>query len=89
MPYEGLDVIDFHVHLPIWGRRPRGGVAPADRPKTRDLNQEYSLERRAIWRKEWGFPDPEDANGATEEELVARWAAEVDKYGLKKVVLVT
>ncbi len=90
MPYEGLEIIDFHVHLPVWGRRPRDPARPAgDQPRKRDLNQEYSLERRAVWRKEWGFPDPEDAGVVTEDQMTARWAAEVDKHGLKSVVLVT
>ncbi|HEY3314929.1 MAG TPA: amidohydrolase family protein [Bacillota bacterium] len=90
MPYEGLKVIDFHVHLPIW-RRPREATAStaAEHAKKPDLNQEYSLERRRQWRLEWGFPEPEDTSGVSEELIAKRWAAEVEKSGLEKVVLVT
>ena len=79
MSYHGLEVIDFHVHLPVWR-------APAPKPTPTQL---YAAERRRQWRREWDFPEPEDSSGYTDEEMTARWAAEVDKYGLSRVVLVT
>ena len=91
MPYQGLDVVDFHVHLPVpfqsSGGGPRSGGAA--RSAADAANQDYGRRRREAWRLEWNLPEAEDISHLTPGEVAARWAAEVDKYGLKRVVLVT
>lgn len=90
MSWNGLQVVDFHIHLPVpWPRRRRTGDPRANRPETaRQALTEYGRIRRERWRREWNFPDPEE-NRADPEEQVARWAAEVDRYGLKAAVIVS
>ena len=50
----------------------------------REQARAYNLE----WRRAWGFPTPE-TESPSDEEQADRWAAEVDRYGLDKIVFVT
>jgi hypothetical protein len=61
---------------------------PARSPEAQRILGEYGRERRAQWRKEWGFPEPEQAQ-ATPEEQASRWAEEVARHALRAVVLVS
>ena len=95
--YQDLHVIDFHSHFPTnqpWFAGMTGG---------KDARQEYIErvgERRAKiardhaiaynqqWRLAWDFPPPEREHPGDEAQA-DRWAAEVDKYGLRAVGFVT
>ena len=90
MPWNDLDieVIDSHVHLPVpWTAR-RGGRRASRPPAAQQLLADHGMERRAQWRKEWSFPEPEALN-ASPAEQAARWVAEAEKYSLRAVVMVT
>jgi predicted TIM-barrel fold metal-dependent hydrolase len=90
--YQDLHIVDFHVHFPTskpmmggsyadHGEHPRGpDQAAVIRSWTKMYNQE--------WRLAWDFPQPE-ADGRSDEEQADRWAAEVERYGLDRVVFVT
>ncbi len=93
MVYQDWHVIDFHSHFPT----SRRWVGSADRwtqlaekvgerraKLIREQARAYNLE----WRRAWDFPAPE-AESPPDEEQADRWAAEVDRYGLDKVVFVT
>lgn len=93
--YLGLEIIDFHTHFPTtkpWFT----GMGP-------DMQQQY-IERRGErrarllrdqarayseeWRLTWGYEPPESSppDDATQAD---RWAAEIDRYGLRAVGFVT
>jgi uncharacterized protein len=86
----GLGVIDFHVHLPVpWTSNRRGvGVRASRPPAAQQALTDYGLERREQWRREWGFPTPEE-RAATAEEQAQRWSQEIDRHGLQAVVMVS
>ncbi len=81
MAYQGLKVIDFHVHFP------GGGGGGGRRAERHPALVAYDRERSERMRKEWDTPAPEPAG--TREEAGDRWAGEVEKYGLSRVVFVT
>ncbi|MDQ7794305.1 MAG: amidohydrolase family protein [bacterium] len=79
MPYQGFSIIDFHIHFPLgWNM---------GRAAKRDPQADYARQRRARWRLEWDFPEPEEI--PSPEEVADRWAGEVDRHGLDRVVVVT
>jgi hypothetical protein len=91
--YQDFRVVDFHLHFPTsrrwFGRSDRwqGLVEKYGERRAQMLRRQaraYNLE----WRKAWGFPPPE-SESPPDEEQASRWAAEVDRYGLDKVVFVT
>lgn len=90
MPWNGLEVIDFHVHLPVpWPRSRRSSDPRAARSQeARKALAEYGNARREQWRREWNFPEPEKTR-PEQEEQVRRWAGELDRYGLKAAVMVS
>ncbi len=76
-------VIDFHAHFPT-----------GDRRYTLDpVTAEYARERSERMRREWDFPrrEPPPASPAPGDPAATAdlWAAEVDRYGLERVVFVT
>ena len=78
MSFQDLTVIDYHAHFPFgW----RGGTQS-------EVLREYNRRRQERFRKEWDFPEPE-LGGTSKEELADKWAAELDKHGLKHVVFMT
>jgi predicted TIM-barrel fold metal-dependent hydrolase len=93
LTWNGLEVVDFHVHLPVpWPRGGRRGLAArraARPPQAEKILADYGLERRRQWRKEWNFPEPEEFAGAKPEVQADRWAGEVDKHGLRAACLVS
>ncbi|MER3400468.1 MAG: amidohydrolase [Thermoflexus sp.] len=87
----GLRVIDFHAHFPVpdpyladWEARyaARFGAHKLERLR-RDAR--WYQER---WWRAYAFPFPEEPP-APPEVQAARWAAEVDRYGLERVVFLT
>lgn len=81
MNRKGLSVIDFHAHFPVaWDFGPR-----------HELIDRYTEERNHRMLMEWDLPDPEPGARTDEEidEAADRWAAEVEKYQLDRVVFVT
>lgn len=80
----GIRVIDFHAHFP---------VAPVTGPTQRahPIIETYACQRRARMCAEWSFGEPEPL-AVTDEEIAeaeSRWAAEVERHILTKVVFVT
>jgi hypothetical protein len=89
MSWHGVEVIDCHVHLPVpWPRGRRGDRRSARSPEAQHALAEYGRARREAWRREWGFPEPEETRPDAEEQ-VRRWAGEVEKHGLRAAVMVS
>lgn len=78
MRNQGFSVIDFHAHFPFEPWR------SVDHPKIK----EYSAQRYRRMSLEWDFPDP-DHQETDLTTLAGRWAGEVDRYLLERVVFVT
>ena len=101
---QGFKVIDFHCHFPIamnWGAmgggrggrgRPEsaftGGSAYEASEQSKKAVRDYSVSLRAEWRLAHCFEAPETEE-RTPREQADRWAAEIDKYELERVVWVT
>ena len=93
--YNGLNVIDFHVHFPtlngsfIEGApNPRQQYAERVGERRAKIARELAMSYNRQWRATWGF-DPPDREKFTDEEQADRWAAEIEKYGLRAVGFVT
>jgi len=74
-------VIDAHAHFPTGDWRPRYDPVTA----------EYARARALRMRREWDFPEREPVSGTPEglAQTAERWAREVDRHGLERVVFVT
>lgn len=82
-------VLDVHAHFPVRdGRDParEAYVARYGQAKWDRVMGWLSEDQRA-WRGAWGFPDPEPAG--PDDEMATRWAAEVDRHRLVRIVFVT
>ena len=93
--YNGLKVIDFHVHFPTqreWfvgrGPNPRQQYVERVGAKRAAVARELAMKYNRQWRATWGF-DQAERNGYTDEEQADRWAEEVKRYGLRAVGFVT
>ncbi len=92
MPYQGLRIIDFHIHFPT--SKPMMGGSYADLsvhprgPEKAKVIREWAKAYNDQWRQAWDFP-PQETERHTDEEQADRWAKEVDRYGLAWVVFVT
>lgn len=93
--YQDLHVIDFHSHFPTskpWfaGMGPDQRQAFIDRvgEKRAAIAREHAMAYNKEWRLAWDFPRPEQDRPADEVQA-DRWAAEIDKYGLRAVGFVT
>ncbi len=93
--YNGLEVIDFHVHFPTssgtfieGGPNPRQQFAERLGEKRMAVVREHAMRYNRQWRATWGF-DPPERNSYSDEEQADRWAGEVEKYGLRAVGFVT
>ncbi len=91
MTYQGIPILDFHAHFPTrdatWEKRHEALVAEIGERRAGLLRQgahEYNRE----WRLTWDFPEP-DREPTSMEELADRWLAELDRYGIAKIVWVT
>lgn len=88
----GIPVLDFHAHFPV--RRIAGDADPVREDYLRRFGAERwaQVERhlhadQAAWRKTWGFPDPEPPGD--DGTMAARWADEVARHELVRVVFLT
>jgi predicted TIM-barrel fold metal-dependent hydrolase len=94
--YQDLTVIDFHAHFPIRGDASQGGLRTREPGPTtvRDAAQREAARKERLaryqtqWRLAFDFPEPETEPRSTEEQA-ARWAAELDQYGIERIVFVT
>jgi uncharacterized protein len=84
-----IPVLDFHAHFPARETRDaareqyvaRFGEAKWERVMS------WLRDDQRTWRRAWGFPDPEPPG--SDEEAAERWAAEVDRHRLVRVVFTT
>jgi hypothetical protein len=87
-----VPVLDMHAHFPV--RRASPGDDPAraayvgrfGRQKW-DLIQRHLAADQEAWRRAWGFPRPDPPGD--DAEMAARWAHEVERHGLVRVVFLT
>ena len=99
--YQDLHIIDFHSHFPTqrpWFEAMTGGgdagQAAVDRlgrrraELVRQLSGQHARAYNQAWRLAWDFPTPEPDHPGDEAQA-DRWAAEVDRYGLRAVAFVT
>lgn len=73
-------ILDFHSHFPAQQQNVR--------PRQHPAVLKYGEELRVKWRAEFGFPEPEKKNPGNEIQA-ERWAEEVRRNGLEKVVFMT
>ncbi|NLM46625.1 MAG: amidohydrolase family protein [Firmicutes bacterium] len=73
-------VIDFHAHFPAAQDPPGRNLHP--------LILAYSRQLRERWRQDYGFPEPEKEHPGNDKQA-ERWAAEVRRNGLEKIVFMT
>ena len=93
--YNGLEIIDFHVHFPTqarWiierGPDMRGQYAERLGERRAKIAREHAMAYNRQWRATWGF-DPPERGDYSDEEQADRWAAEIERYGLRAVGFVT
>ena len=80
MPFQNIPLIDFHAHFPYGWSHSYSHWAI----------ERYACERLERLVTEWDFPKPEPgASPSSFEEVAEKWAAEVERYGIKRVVFVT
>ena len=85
MNHHELNVIDFHAHFPV-----TFNSSPSDR-EPHPLLANYARERGERMRKEHATLPPEPM-ARTHEEIdayAARWAAEIERHRLRRIVFVT
>lgn len=84
-----MRVLDFHAHFPVRD----AGDTTRDRYVARWGETKWTQimgwlrEDQRGWRRAWGFPNPEPPG--TDEDMARRWAAEVDRHDLVRMVFVT
>lgn len=93
--YLGLEIIDFHTHFPTnlpWfkdmGPDIRQQYIERRGEKRAGIAREHAMKYSQQWRMTWGY-DPPESNPPDDDTQADRWAAEVDKYGLRAVGFVT
>ena len=93
--YNGLEIIDFHVHFPTrsgtlieGGPNPRQQYAERLGERRVGIAREQAMSYNRQWRATWGF-DPPERNTFSDEEQADRWASEIENYGLRAVGFVT
>ncbi|MDR7419393.1 MAG: amidohydrolase family protein [Armatimonadota bacterium] len=88
----GIPILDFHAHFPA--RRAAGEddpvraayVARFGEAKWALLQRHLAADQEA-WRRTWGFPTPEPPGD--DDEMARRWADEVGRHDLVRVVFMT
>ncbi len=75
-------VIDFHMHLPVQGNRPKKARVP------NKIIQDYKDKLQTAFFEKWGFEKP---NGKlySAQEAAKLWKQEREYYGLEKINAVT
>lgn len=95
--YQDLHVIDFHCHFPTnrpWfegmtaGKDARQEYVERVGEKRANIAREHAMAYNKAWRLAWDFPPPEQ-DRPDDETQADRWAAEIEKYGLRAVGFVT
>lgn len=93
--YQDLHIIDFHSHFPTnkpWfgdsGPNLRADQAAKIGQKRAEIAREFALAYNRDWRLAWDF-DSAESDPPDDNEQAARWAAELDRYGLDAVAFVT
>lgn len=93
--YLGLEIIDFHTHFPTnlpWfkdmGPDIRQQYIERRGEKRAGIAREHAMKYSQQWRMTWGY-DPPESNPPDDDTQADRWAAEIDKYGLRAVGFVT
>lgn len=93
--YQGLHIVDFHVHFPTskpWFKDMGTNIREKYRQRRGDERADklmaYARGYSDHWRKMWGYAPPE-GDVPDDETQADRWAAEIDKYGLRAVGFVT
>lgn len=92
MTAASIPILDFHAHLPV--RRAAGEddpvraayVARFDEARW-DLIRKHLAADQEAWRRTWGFPTPEPPGD--DAAMADRWAAEVERHRLVRVVFLT
>ncbi len=82
-------MLDFHAHFPVSGVRDPARehyVASYGEAKWERVAAWLREDQRA-WRRAWGFPDPEPPG--PDGEMATRWAGEVERHHLVRIVFVT
>ena len=87
MTYAELNVIDIHAHFPIENTL---GVKPSSVTRKEHLTR-YATSRGRRMQAEWSIAPAEPVAKSDEEieAALARWAQEVERYGLRAVNFVT
>jgi uncharacterized protein len=87
MPELPFPVIDVHAHFPVANTIGREGPAPEVHP----LLNAYARDRQARMNREWATEDVEPAAETPEQidAMADRWAAEVERHGLRSINFVT
>lgn len=85
LAYHGVRVLDAHAHFPV-GWTPGSDLHP--------ILREYNRQRTRRMDREWDFPETRDPVPSVDDEegiraVADRWAAEVERYGLERIVFVT
>jgi hypothetical protein len=93
--YQDLQVIDFHSHFPTnrpWfegmGEDWRKSYVERVGEHRAQLAREQAMAYNQEWRLAWDFPPPEKEHPGDEAQG-DRWAAELERYGLRAVAFVT
>jgi predicted TIM-barrel fold metal-dependent hydrolase len=87
-----MRILDFHAHFPVRRAPGEGDPAKADyvrrfgEAKWSAIQRHLDADQQA-WRRVWGFPTPEPPGA--DEEMAARWADEVERHRLVRVVFLT
>ena len=93
MALHGLKVIDFHAHFPTtnwtkWATSWKRRLAERYGEENAQLLIEQSARDRENMRRLWSFAPPEPEM-RSDEEQAARWVADLDMKGLRRVNFVT
>jgi predicted TIM-barrel fold metal-dependent hydrolase len=93
--YLDLHIVDFHSHFPTnlpWfagmGTDIRQEYVKRRGEARAKIAREQAMAYSRQWRLTWGFEPPE-SNPPDDDTQADRWAAEVDRYGLRVVGFVT
>src|SRR5574341_1865751 len=86
-----IPVLDFHAHFPTraqsWAVDPRAEYVRRFGEAKWAMIQRHLAADQEAWRRAWGFPAPEPPGD--DDEMAARWTAEVERHRLVRVVFVT
>ncbi len=87
-----VPVLDFHAHFPVGPASPKADPVRSEYVRRHGearwaIVQGWLDADQAAWRAAWGFAEPEPPGD--DAEMAARWAEEVDRHGLARVVFVT